>query len=229
MVHHWLKTIQNSLPSYCILCDANGLQGKDICQYCQQQILRNNSACVQCGKPMKKVNDICEDCFQTPKLFANTHAPYLYQGIMRYLILQLKFQRQYKNARLLANLFTDTLQIQTELPEVIIPMPLHRQRYQQRGFNQSLIIAQHISKHLKIPINSNACVRHKDTLQQLNLNANQRLQNVSNAFSIQHNLNYKSVAVLDDVMTTGATANAITQTLKQAGVKQVDIWVCARA
>ena len=148
---------------------------------------------------------------------------------MPYLIGQLKFNHQYKNARLLAGLLGQYIADSAELPDCIVPMPLHINRYRERGFNQSIEIARHLSAQLDIPSEVRHCRRLRDTVHQTSLPAKQRLKNMHKAFSIEKNLNFQHVAIIDDVMTTGASASALAQALKQNGVNRVDVWVCARA
>ena len=148
---------------------------------------------------------------------------------MRYLIAQLKFAHQYKNARLLGGLLAQHIGGSAELPDCIVPMPLHPNRYRERGFNQSIELARHLSKQLAIPLDLHSCVRNRDTAHQTSLPAKQRRKNMRKAFSIKKSLPFQHVAIVDDVLTTGASASALAQALKQNGVSRVDVWVCARA
>lgn len=116
-----------------------------------------------------------------------------------------------------------------ELPDCIVPIPLHINRYRQRGFNQSIEIARHLSKQLTIPVDFNSCIRNRDTAHQTSLPAKQRRKNMLSAFSIEKKLDFQHAAIIDDVMTTGATTSALAFALKQQGVSRVDVWVCARA
>ena len=116
-----------------------------------------------------------------------------------------------------------------EPPEYLIPVPLHRNRYRQRGFNQAIEIAQSLSRELAIPLNLNACVRLRDTPHQIDLSAKQRRKNMKHAFAARGLSTIRHVAIVDDVMTTGATASELAIALKNAGVDRVDVWVCARA
>jgi len=148
---------------------------------------------------------------------------------MRYLIANLKFNQQYQNARLLGSLLATHLKKTTKMPDIIIPIPLHKQRFQERGFNQSVEIAKVLAEQLNIPLNSNSCIRHRNTPHQINLPAKQRNTNIKNAFTISRAIKAQHVAIVDDVMTTGSTLNELASTLKKAGVNRVDAWACARA
>ncbi len=172
---------------------------------------------------------LCGRCLKNPPSFEETHAPYLYADGLRYLITQLKFNQHYQNARLLGNLMAQHLATCAELPECIIPVPLYVKRYRERGFNQSIEIARHLTRQLAIPLALKHCIRNRDTDHQTGLAAKQRRKNLRLAFSIVKPMKYQHVAIVDDVMTTGATVEALAYALKQQGVSRVDVWVCARA
>jgi ComF family protein len=231
-VNTWLNSIQDSLlPPTCILCDNKGFARKDLCFYCLDQLVKNTSCCYQCGCYLKSSDNhtLCGQCLKSPPDYERTVAPFVYQGIISYLIKGLKFDSQYKNARLLGMLFTEQLPQDAKLPECIIPVPLHKNRYRERGFNQSIEIARTVGKQLAIPLELKACIRHRDTPHQVSLPAKDRHNNIKNAFSVVKTIQYSHVALLDDVMTTGATVREIARILKTAGVEKIEIWACARA
>jgi len=108
-------------------------------------------------------------------------------------------------------------------------VPLHKARYRQRGFNQSIEIAKAAGKALQIPVDMQSCVRHRDTPHQTQLTAKQRRTNMKNAFSMVKPITAGHIAIVDDVMTTGSTVHELAISLKKAGVARVDVWVCTRA
>jgi len=233
MVNNWLNIIQQYLlPPTCILCENAGFDSQDICQGCFSDLIRNIHCCYRCAEIFDTANTIpqlCGHCISTPPAFDETYAPFIHLGIIRHLITHLKFNHQYKNARLLGILLANHLQKTAEMPELIIPIPLHKLRFQQRGFNQSTEIANILSKQLQIPINTTSCIRDKNTPHQINLHAKQRHRNIKNAFKVIKPIKAQHVAIFDDVMTTGTTVNELAKILKKSGVNRVDIWVCARA
>ena len=233
MVNNWLNIIQDYLlPPTCILCGNNGFDSQDICTACFNDLQINIHCCYRCAEIFEAPNctpQLCGHCISQPPFFDETHAPFTHQGIIKYLIARLKFNHQYKNARLLGMLLANHLKITAEMPEIIIPIPLHKKRYQERGFNQSVEIAKTLSKHLHIPIDTNSCIRYRNTPHQIDLPAKQRRKNINNAFKIIQPIKAKHVALLDDVMTTGSTVNELAKILKKSGVNRVDIWICARA
>lgn len=209
------------------------MERMDLCQPCYDAQTRTASHCSCCAKPFSNDSlnfQLCGECQKNHPAFDKTYAPYTHQGAIRYLINQCKFSGAYKNSQLLGQLLADYLRNQPGiLPELIIPVPLHPKRYRQRGFNQSLEIGKIIAQKLSIPIDNTSCLRIKNTTHQITLNAKQRHKNIKQAFQLIKTPNARHIAILDDVMTTGATANELAKTLKLSGVKQVDIWVCARA
>lgn len=234
MVNNWSDIIQYSLlPPTCILCGNKGMAHTDLCQPCHDAQIEIGSHCYCCAKQFSNNSlnlQLCGDCQKSHPAFDKTYTPYIHQGAIRYLINHCKFNGAYKNSRLLGLLLARHLRNQTALlPELIIPVPLHPKRYQQRGFNQSLEIGKIIARELSIPINNTCCLRVKNTSHQVSLTAKQRHKNIKNAFQVVTPPRAKHVAILDDVMTTGATANELAKVLKLTGVKQVDVWVCAHA
>ncbi|MDD2761641.1 MAG: ComF family protein [Methylomonas sp.] len=233
MVNNWLNIIQNKwLPPRCILCGHPGFDGLDLCPACFADLKRNHICCYRCGEPFETAitaPQLCGRCLNSDPSFDETYAPYLYDDTMRFLITQLKFNSRYPHARLLGSLLANHLVESAELPECLIPIPLHRNRYRQRGFNQAIEIGRHLSRYLTIPLDLTSCIRSKDTAHQTELSAKQRRKNMRNAFSVIKPLEYQHVAIVDDVMTTGATAAALAQALKRQGIGRVDAWVCARA
>ena len=205
----------------------------DICHSCHDALIEIGSHCYCCAKQFSSDHlnlQLCGECQKNHPAFDKTYALYTHQGGLRFLINQCKFNGAYKNSRLLGLLLANHLRNHANiLPELIIPVPLHPKRYQQRGFNQTLEIAKIIARELSIPIDNSCCLHIKNTAHQVSLTAKQRQKNIKNAFQMIKTPGAKHIAILDDVMTTGATANELAKTLKFTGVSQVDVWVCARA
>ncbi len=172
---------------------------------------------------------LCRKCISSPPAFDETIAPFIYQGEIRHLITNLKYGTQTKNARLLGLLLANHLKENAERPDLIIPVPLHKTRYRERGFNQTIEIASIISKTLNIPLDLSGCIRIENTPHQVALNAQQRQLNIKNAFSIISPIRAQHIAIIDDVLTTGSTVNELANSLKQVGVIRIDIWTCAKA
>ncbi len=235
-VNNWFNIIQYSLlPANCILCNQPGMPCRDLCKPCYEALLRTANPCLCCASEFSNtiaIQSLCGKCQTKHPAFDKTYAPFRHQGAIRYLIAQLKFNRTHQYSRLLGQLLAEYIQKEADcLPTILIPIPLHPERYRQRGFNQTLEIAKIVAHELAIPLNNTSCLRLKNTEKQSNLTAKQRHNNIKNAFKIRKAPKAQHIAILDDVMTTGATANELAKTLKTANkeIERIDIWVCARA
>lgn len=144
------------------------------------------------------------------------------------MMIQLKFNESLYLANSLGSHLIEHFQQGDSCPEVLIPVPLHQNRLIDRGYNQAFEIASILSQQLDIPLDTQVLQRVRHTQSQLGLSANQREKNILKAFSYESNLKYSRVAVVDDIVTTGSTANEITKTLHRAGVSHVEIWGLAR-
>jgi len=131
----------------------------------------------------------------------------------------------------LGELFTARLmdQATTPQPELIVPVPLHRERLRERGFNQSLEIARQVGKQLNLKIDYRSVIRVKPTPTQTDLPLKKRRSNVRNAFKVNRSIEARHITLLDDVVTTGSTTDELARCLKQSGVERVDVWTVTRA
>lgn len=219
-------------PQLCQVCEQPSASAM-VCDACYGDLARNHCACPLCGEPME-VAQVCAQCLaQTPPM-DGIFAPFLYQGPMQHWILQLKHHQQLFRARTLAEVFAlELTQKKTPRVEAILPIPLHPQRLKQRGFNQTLEVAKFIANNQNIPLIEGQLQRQKNTISQQELSRQARQANMQNAFYIhkkQHLANLKRIALLDDVMTTGATLYSGVTCLKDAYPHlEVEIWVLARA
>ncbi|MCL7420572.1 MAG: ComF family protein [Methylobacter sp.] len=229
--YNWIDIIQDYLlPPTCILCGNTGFASRDLCYACYIHLFRNNPCCYRCGESFEIATEMpCGRCQNRTPAYDRTYAPFTHQGAMRHLITSLKFHAQYKNARLLGQLLAEHVKTTAEMPDRIMPVPLHKARYRQRGFNQSLEIARTVARELQLPLDLESCRRHRNTPHQTDLPAKQRRKNLKNAFSLVKPIQAGHIAIIDDVMTTGSTVNELATLLKKAGVGRVDVWACARA
>jgi hypothetical protein len=135
-------------------------------------LFQAHTQCYCCAKPFaihSSTPRLCGKCQKNPPAFNKTYSPFIHQGAIRYLINQLKFKGAYKNSRLLGLLLANYLEKNAELPGLIIPVPLHSNRYKQRGFNQTHEIAKTIAKELDLAIDISCCQRIKNTPHQISL------------------------------------------------------------
>ena len=205
-----------------------GYQQLDLCHACLQTLPRSQHNCPVCANSFNHCKEICDECLKHPPVQDSTHAVFLYQGSVPYLITALKFRHDYTSGRVLGSLMAQHFSSLNNRPDLLIPVPLHRLRYQQRGYNQSIELARPIAQKLNIPLELTACVRRRPTQAQSNLSGKERRQNIKGVFHIQRPLPYNHVAIIDDVMTTGSTVSELAKILKQHGVSRVDVWACAK-
>jgi ComF family protein len=230
-LNNWLKNIQTIFyPLTCFLCQAEGHQGLDLCSACLADFEAPINRCERCDIPLTSQHKtVCGKCLKDPPHFDRVRSLYSYQGLPRFLIQSLKFNGKLSCSKTMGELMARHLMDQADLPSAIVAVPLHPIRERERGFNQSDRIAGHIQRALKIPQLHKACTRTINTASQTTLKALERKRNLNKAFRFSAESIPEFIAVIDDVVTTGSTANEIAKTLKQAGVKRVEIWAFARA
>lgn len=227
------KMMRWVFPPVCILCLQPSDRTEDLCQSCLAKLPILPQTCPRCAKTFStRPEVICGDCLKNPPPFDAAYALFSYQKPITKLIMELKFHERLINAEGLGRLMLAAIQqrwyVNKPLPDLIIPMPLHRERLKERGFNQALEIARPIAKKLKIAINFTSCLRVKPTLAQATLPANKRSQNIKNAFLVRQDFSGYHLAILDDVTTTGHSIHELAKTLKKAGSPRIDVWFCAR-
>jgi ComF family protein len=220
------------LPGTCILCQAQSKRPLDLCFDCEQDLPMLGNCCQQCAMPLETNHSLltCGQCLQTPPDFDRIIALFPYQMPIARLINDLKFQQRLANANVLGTLFAKRLATHyssSTLPELIIPVPLHKERLKERGYNQALELARPISRILDIPINYQLCQRIRNTEHQTVVGALERRKNLRGAFFTVKSVP-AHVAIIDDVLTTGSTVNELAKCLRTAGATQIDIWTIAR-
>jgi len=214
------------LGAQCLMCSEPG-HADNICKDCLRALPRIESACYYCAYPIK--TSVCGKCILHRPNY-RLIAPFQYIHPVDRLIYQLKFKPSLKHAKLFGELFSKILSQYYEhrsFPEVIIPIPLSKQRFRERGFNQSMEIARTVSKHFGIPIDSRTCSRIRHTKAQSKLDFKNRRENIKNAFKVGKN-RYRHIAILDDVVTTGFTITEAANTCLDSGISQIDVWSIAR-
>lgn len=228
-VNSWLKFIRRQFfSSPCLLCGDPGRTAYGVCRACYLELPWLSHACHQCALPLSHPGLVCGACLSRPPGFDRAKALWYYRPPVKGLIYALKFQGRQDLAWVLGGMMADRLQA-TPLPDCLVPVPLHPARYRTRGFNQALELARPIAKKLKIPLCPNLCRRVLDTAPQRTLAASERRKNLRGAFVATEDLNGLRIAILDDVLTTGATVHEVASTLKRAGAAHVEVWVWARA
>jgi ComF family protein len=179
---------------------------------------------------MDNESRLCGACMRQMPPYKTVYRFADYAPPLDRIIQQLKFNQKLHYARLLGGLMANDIRAQgLDLPDVLMPVPLHTQRLKQRGFNQAAEIARILAKSLGLPLDIHSCSRTRPTPEQSGLPAKQRKTNIKGAFQVRGAIKGKHIAILDDVMTTGSTVDELTRVLKNHGAQRVDVWVCARA
>ncbi len=209
-----------------MLCGASTDQ--DVCKPCYDHLPQLPvNHCPICLWPVPTA-EICGACLKKPPAFTRTIAAVRYTFPIDALIHSLKYQANLAIAPILANLFITKLKAIDEKPDIIIPMPLHPIRLRERGFNQAMEISRCLAKQLGIVLLPDSCSRIKHTPPQTALPWKDRQRNIRKAFSCKIDLSGKRIALVDDVMTTGATLNELATILRQQGAVEISNWVIAR-
>jgi ComF family protein len=222
-IGHWL------LPPRCLLCGDAGHEGLDLCRDCAAELPRNASCCARCALPLPLPAALCGRCQRHPPPWEAAWAPFRYGWPLDRLEARFKFGRDLAAGRSLVALWRGQPR-PLALPEVVVPVPLHRARLRQRGYNQALELARPLTRALGVPLRHDLLARTRSTAAQSELDAPTRRRNVRGAFVVRSEAPLPAhVAVLDDVMTTGATLAECARVLKRAGVARVDVWALARA
>ncbi len=224
-ISHKISQLLN--PALCLTCGITISSSEFFCSDCFQDLDKVRNPCQSCGQPNHGDGLICPPCQHKPPLWQAMVAPLVYQGITRKLIHQLKYSEQPHYAKAL---LTHLLPYYKNRPvQGLIPVPLHTSRLIERGFNQSLEIARILSVQLDIPLLANSLQRIKATESQSGLSLNKRRKNIAGAFNYEIKSPYHSVAIVDDVITTGSTMNEICKLLKRSGIEHIEVWSLARA
>lgn len=233
------KSILYLAPTCCIFCKEASQRSLALCVHCQKELPILTRRCRQCAQLLpfceNKFNHeglICGNCLKNPPVYDALFALFPYEDPVIQVITQLKFRQQLFHVKLMGKQMLSAIQkrwyINRSLPDLIIPVPLHKARLKERGFNQALELAKPLAKGLKIPLHHHSAKRIKNTQPQSELNAKERKTNIKNAFVVTQNYANLTIAVLDDVVTTGHTITEFCKTLKQQQAKRIDVWCYAR-
>lgn len=213
--------------SDCILCGATAHH--DFCTACETELpWFPENHCPICLWPVP-TSEVCGACLKKAPAFTRSIAALRYTFPVDALIRSLKYQSNLAIAPIFANLLLKHLNNSSQRkPDLILPMPLHATRLRERGFNQAVEISRPIAKQLNIRFMIDHCYRIRDTAPQADLPWSERRKNVHQAFQCDIDLSGQHVAIVDDVMTTGATLNELAQVLRQQGASEISNWVIAR-
>lgn len=226
---HILKNLINKLklPTTCALCNQYHNGTEAVCAPCKTFITPIGPACRYCALPLPDAHFlVCGHCLRKKPDVDTVITAYRFDESIRALMHEFKYREGLYLSPFLTSLLLDA-KPQNYQTQCLIPIPLHPKRLFHRGFNQAALLANHLSHKLKLPCERYHCKKIINTSPQAGLNAKQRKTNLKNAF-LSKPLPYQHVTLIDDLVTTGSTANELARTLKNQGVLQVDLWCCAR-
>lgn len=231
MVYKWIKKLQPRLPGSCLLCGAacTGQRSEpDLCTACQAHLPPTGPCCPSCGQP-QATQDTCGTCQRQPPPFEAVVAPWLYAPPLDHLILRLKTPAAPAPARSMSLLLARYLATRArDKPTLLIPVPLHAKRLRERGFNQAALLTRQLAATLQLPWRADLLSKPRESADQRGLDKRQRRRNLRGCFDCRPLPSHCHVALIDDVVTTGATAWAATEALRKAGAERVEIWALAR-
>ena len=228
-VYNWLKNKQS-----CLLCDEPADAATAICTNCEAELPWLGGHCQRCALPLPDSGLTCGGCLRNPPSFERVEAPWRYAFPVDSLITRFKHQAKWPMGRLLGELLSQHLLHAFDeglpRPDLLLPVPLAGRRQRQRGFNQALMLAQWLSTALQVPWQDAWLQRVIDTPAQQHLDAATRKRNLRRAFALapQSRVAGLHLALVDDVLTTGATAESLARLLRKAGAARVDVYCLAR-
>lgn len=215
-------------PARCLYCGLQASAKWPVCPACFDALPWNTPCCPRCAQP--QIHDSpCAECAQDPPAQDSAWCALRLEAPVQRAVHALKYHAGFLQAHVLAALMAQALSRRSApLPQLLIPVPLHHRRLQRRGYNQSLELARQLTRRLAIPLSSQAAIRTRDTEDQIGKTAAQRRKNVLGAFRITQTLTGQHIALLDDVMTTGATLGELARICRDAGAVRIEVWAAAR-
>lgn len=228
----WLGQLASSLvevvfPPVCGRCRR---LGNLICEDCRAEIgLVGEPLCPSCGRQLEGPSQACPSCAERPLPLNQVRAPLRYAEPTNTLIHQLKYEGYFALAGPLAAYMIAEWPAWEMPVDLIVPIPLHPRRERRRGYNQSALLARHVAGAVGLPVDGDALRRNRHTRPQVELNPRERHENVQGAFSAEPaRVSGRSVLLIDDVFTTGATMSAAAEALVAAGAVSVSGYCLAR-
>ena len=220
------------IPRRCVLCHQPS-GAICVCAGCCADLPWLGRACPACGLPLPPgaTPGVCGRCGVVRPFHPRVQAAFSYEYPVDRLVTGAKFHGQLHFARALGELLATALvrgETAADPPDLLVPVPLHRRRLAERGYNQALEIARPVAASLRLTLSPRLCERVRHTPEQTGLPAVERRRNLHHAFAVRGDCAGARLAVVDDVITTGSTAAALAQALREAGAAQVEVWAVAR-
>lgn len=224
----WL--LDFALPPRCAGCGTIVGEMHSFCPDCWIQVdFLGDSGCETCGLPLLATDAaLCANCLARPPRIARSRAAVAYDEVSRRLAIRLKYGRKVGIARTMARYMAPLVSTADE--PLIVPVPLHRSRLWQRGFNQSVLVGRELARRVKLDFDPFALSRTRATPPLKGMSRLQRRKAVAGAFAVRdkQSIAGRTVILIDDVLTTGSTAEACARTLRRAGAARVELVSWAR-
>ncbi len=211
----------------CLYCGARS-QTPGLCEGCAASLPWITQACPGCAQP-QNFDGPCSSCLKKPLPFDTAWAAFQLDPPVHQAIHDLKYHAGFLQANFLGQLLAQKLGRRAQpLPELIIPVPLHRTRLIRRGYNQALELARILQNTLDVRVDPGIAKRIRNTPDQIGQSRAQRQRNLRGAFTVDKRVAGKHIALLDDVMTTGATLAELARAARRAGATRIEAWAVAR-
>jgi ComF family protein len=224
-------------PATCVICGNSARPisdaAFDLCSDCTNDLPENEHACILCAEPLPSSvpkDSVCGQCLRKPPRYHRAFCAYRYTYPIDHLLRAFKFHGRVAYGRVLGELLAGALK-RTRVdgwPQLVVPVPLATQRFNERGFNQAIELGRVVEARLGIPLRADIVARVRSTREQTGLDRAARRKNLRGAFAVAPSFSAKHVAILDDVITTGSTMNELARVLRRAGAKRIEVWAVAR-
>lgn len=231
-MRHKIASIAQSfrLPTICSVCNQYHPGKHAVCADCYALLTPLPASCRHCAMPLPDIGlPVCGHCVRQKPAIDTIFTAYRFEEPLRTLLHEFKYRHGFYLLTFMTQLIRDGLSSASYDTHCLIPIPMHRLRIQQRGFNHAAELTKQLSRQLSIPYDLSYCKKIRHTPPQAGLNSQQRQKNIQHAFLTKLKpIPYKKITLIDDLLTTGNTANELAKTLKLNGAAQVDLWCCAR-
>jgi ComF family protein len=228
----WGDVLDAVFPERCVACDTVLSQPKTFfCAECTPEVEALPSiACGRCHEPGAHAEGLCPRCSRHLPKFSVAYAPLEHDGAVARAIQRFKYENHPELARPLGGLLVQTCEaFLAQAPGALVPLPLHASRYRERGYDQTALLAVEVAKLTRRLLRDDALERVKPTRRQVGKTDEERAENVAGAFAASPKVKGLKLLLLDDVLSTGATANEAASALLDAGAVEVQVLTLARA